>query len=89
MIDLAQGRRSEAARRFDAAVAMTPDPWVDIAAAHFYARAGDLARGASHLERAFEKEPACARFVMRSPLFDGHRDKDPIRAALRKHGQLL
>ena len=88
-IDLAQGRRSEAARRFDAAVAMTPDPWVDIAAAHFYARAGDLARGASHLERAFEKEPACARFVMRSPLFDGHRDKDPIRAALRKHGQLL
>ena len=66
---------------------MTPDPWVDIAAAHFYARAGDLARGASHLERAFDKEPACAGFVMRCPLFDGHRDKDPIRAALRKRGQ--
>lgn len=84
--ELAKARPDAAGRRFGEAIAMNPEPWVAVAVARYYARSGDLGRSAFHLEGAFQKEPACARFVMRSPLFDGHRDKEPVRAALQRYG---
>jgi DNA-binding winged helix-turn-helix (wHTH) protein/TolB-like protein/Flp pilus assembly protein TadD len=83
--ELARGRPEAASRRFGEAIAMAPHAWIEVAVARYYARAGDLGRSAFHLESALRKEPACAQFVMRCPLFDGHRDQ-AVRAVLQKYG---
>ncbi len=85
-IDLRRGRDAEAEKKFSQVMVLSPAVDYELIIGSFYATAAHPDEARAYLTRAFEQDPACARFVAWSPMFAPFAAQPQTRALLAKYG---